>query len=425
MPKEALSAQPAREQNVDAIAAYFESGVKDEARLLGIELEHTLVHEDGSPVSFAGEHGVERLLETLSADFPERTYDEEGNLIGVAAPGRAVTIEPACQVELSAGPFGRIADAAACFEAFERRLRDIMEPAGVRVLERGYHPTARAAELELIPKKRYRYMDAHFARISDYGRCMMRGSASTQVSIDYTSVGDCLRKLRLAFALAPLFSLVCDNAPVFEGELRERNMARAEIWRFCDPERSETVPGAMDADFDLRRYAEHILDMPAILVRGADGETRADGRTFGEIYADTPMTRADVEHALSMSFTDARLKTYIEIRPADAMPISHAMAYAALVKGLFYRKASLDTLDALFADVREADIDAAKTSLMEDGYRGRAYGRPAAELIDELMTLAAAALDEEDAPYLEPLLTLTARRTTLSDSAKAAGRRFD
>ena len=49
---------------------------------------------------------------------------------------------------------------------------------------------------------------------------MMRGSASTQVSIDYTSTADCLRKLRLAFALVPMLSLMCDNAPVFEGKPR-------------------------------------------------------------------------------------------------------------------------------------------------------------------------------------------------------------
>ena len=96
-------------------------------------------------------------------------------------------------------------------------LEGVLEPAGGRVLTLGYHPSARAADMELIPKRRYRFMDLYFRGKGAFGTCMMRGSASTQVSIDYSSVPDCLRKLRLAFGLAPLFSLVCDNSPVFEG----------------------------------------------------------------------------------------------------------------------------------------------------------------------------------------------------------------
>ena len=95
---------------------------------------------------------------------------------------------------------------------------------------------------------------------------MMRGSASTQVSIDYSSAPDCLRKLRLAFALVPLFSLMCDNSPVFEGKPRSHELVRTEIWRHCDPDRCGLVPDVMDPSFDLRRYAAFLLDAPAILV---------------------------------------------------------------------------------------------------------------------------------------------------------------
>ena len=38
--------QPARESNIDAIVAYFESGITQDSGRLGIELEHTLVHDD-------------------------------------------------------------------------------------------------------------------------------------------------------------------------------------------------------------------------------------------------------------------------------------------------------------------------------------------------------------------------------------------
>ena len=101
------AAPAAREQNIEALTAFFESGIKPEGSRgqLGIELEHTIVHDDMSPVSYSGQHGVAWLLEQLRAQYPEATTDPEGDLLGVARPGEAVTIEPAAQVELSAGPF--------------------------------------------------------------------------------------------------------------------------------------------------------------------------------------------------------------------------------------------------------------------------------------------------------------------------------
>ena len=221
--------QPAREANLDAIVAYFEGGIKESSEQLGIELEHTLVRADGSPVSYREENGVRWLLEQLLADYPEATRDPEGDLLGVARPGEAVTIEPAAQVELSAGPFTRLADAEACFTAFERTLAARLDPVDTQALTPGYHPTARAVDLELIPKRRYKLMNRYLGAIGKYGICMMRGSASTQVSIDYSSADDCLRKMRLAFALVPLLSLICDNSPVFEDAPREHQLVRTEI----------------------------------------------------------------------------------------------------------------------------------------------------------------------------------------------------
>ena len=332
---ETSGGQPARASNIDAIVAYFESGITPAgtAGELGIELEHTLVHDDMSPVAYSGPYGVEWLLGQLEAEFPRTTRDPEGDLLGVARPGEAVTIEPAAQVELSAGPFASLEDARATFERFERTLDDVLAPHSERALTVGYHPSAKALDLELIPKRRYKFMNLYLGEKGPFGPRMMRGSASTQVSIDYWSTADCLRKLRLAFALVPLFSLVCDNAPVFEGAPRTHELVRTEIWRYCDPDRCGLVPGVMDPGFDLRRYAEYLLDTPAILIPCRKEQWCYSERTFGEIYAERTMTRAEVEHAVSMFFNDVRLKTYIEIRPADAMPVPYVVAYAVLPRG--------------------------------------------------------------------------------------------
>ncbi len=409
------SAQPAREANIKAIVEYFESGCTPAKGAVGIELEHTLVHSDMSPLTYSEPHGVQWVLGQLMSEYPEATYDDEGDLLGVARTGEAVTIEPAAQIELSAGPFTSLAAAEKTFQDFERTLERILAPIDARVFTLGYHPTARAQDLELIPKRRYQFMNLYFADIGSFGTCMMRGSASTQISIDYADTADCLRKLRIAYALVPLLSLICDNAPIFEGKPRTHHMVRTQIWRYCDPDRCNLVPKVMDKDFTLRDYAAYILDTPAILVpceREGWCYTKA---TFGEIYAAREMTRADVEHACSMLFNDVRLKTYIEIRPADAMPLPYVIAYAALIKGLFYCDENLSALDNLFADVATIDIENAKSALMEKGYAACVYGTDAAKLADNVMSLAKRGLAPTERSYLEPLCALVTARETLAD----------
>lgn len=414
--------QPARAANVAAIVDFFESGIKPQARLLGIELEHILTKKDGAPVSYSEPYGVKWLLEQLRGEYPNATYDAEDDLIGVSREGSAVTIEPAAQLELSAGPFESLADAEQVFSAFDREVERIIAPHDMELHAIGYHPTMRAADMELIPKQRYDFMNRYLGAIGNFGVAMMRGSAAAQISIDYTSVADCLRKMRIAYALVPLFSLMCDTATTFEGKPRTHQMVRTEIWEFCDPDRCGTVPGIMEPDFTLERYAEYILDTPAIVTLDSEGAPHYEERTFGEVFADEPMTRADVEHALSMFFNDVRLKTYIEIRPADSMPVPYVIAYAGLIKGFFYCEESLTALEQMFAAVSAEDIEAAKASLMAYGYEGTAYGQPVATLADALMRLGREGLQAicpEEEAFLEPLEQLVSARETLATRAEA------
>lgn len=419
------SDQPARESNIQALVDFIESGIKPlgAPEAVGIELEHTVVHDDGSPVGYADDHGIAWLLGQLREDYPQATYDDEGDILGVARKGAAVTIEPAAQVELSAGPFTRLSDAKSAFEEFEGLLARKLSPHGMKALTLGYHPTAHVDELTLIPKRRYRFMDLYFKERGPYGRRMMRGSASTQVSIDYHSVEDCLRKLRLAGIAGPLFALICDNSPILEGKPRPHKLARTRIWKECDPDRCGIVPGSLDPDFSLERYAAYLLDTPAILVPCKKEGCCYTERTFGRIYADAPMTRAQVEHMTSMFFTDVRVKTYVEIRPADALPIPHAISYAALAKGLFTNGGGLDALDELFEGIGEADVADAKDALMERGYDAKVYGRPVDTLCDRLVEIAEAGLAEDEKTFLAPLAQLVERRETLADIAESQAAR--
>ena len=58
---------------------------------------------------------------------------------------------------------------------------------------------------------------------------------------------------------------------------------------------------------------------------------------------------------------------------------------------------------------------------MAAGYEAEVYGRPAAELVDEVMTLARRGLAAGEQGFLEPLAQLAAQRVTLADLAERKG----
>ena len=62
-------------------------------------------------------------------------------------------------------------------------------------------------------KQRYRFRGEYFARIGTHGERMMRSSCATQVSVDYYSERDAVRKIRVASAIAPVLVANADNPP--------------------------------------------------------------------------------------------------------------------------------------------------------------------------------------------------------------------
>ncbi|MDO5117765.1 MAG: glutamate-cysteine ligase family protein [Eggerthellaceae bacterium] len=409
------------QENIERLVAVFESGCTAKRGRVGIELEHTLVHAyDDSPISYEEERGVKWLLEALAPSYRTREYDAYGNLVSLIRSYETVTLEPGEQVEISAGPFDDLSSAKACLDDFERRLAGAASQGGLRVLSIGYHPTARVREMPTSPKRRYELLASHLDSIGSFGRCMMYGTASTQVSIDYTDEHDCVRKMRLASVISPLLALITDNSPIFEGNARPHALVRTKIWNECDKARCATIPNVTSPLFSWRDYARYVLSAPAVMVYddAAPGGLRGTDQSAFEVFSDAPMDEKDVELALGLVFPDVRLKSYIEIRPADALPIPYSIAYAALIKGLFSDEASLDALETLIGWPKDTDIWEAKDALIENGYGATVFGKDAGELADALVEIAQSALEEDERPYLEPLAKLISQRITLADMAR-------
>ena len=255
-------------------------------------------------------------------------------------------------------------------------------------------------------------MDTYVRTSGTCGRNMMRGTAATQVSIDYCCEEDFRRKYRGAYLLMPALKLLTDNTPVFEGAPYPDNLARTYIWEHVDPARCGRIPGIFSPDFGFHTYAEYLWNLPLIFLPSPQGAVYTGSRTTAELYGSRALTQEDIEHILSMTFLDVRLKHYVEIRGADSMPFEYVMAYLALIKGLFFDPAVLEQLLAQYP-ISEEDLGRAERSLQKHGLDGQLYGEPAADFLEKLLELAGKHLEDSEQIYLLPFRRNLFRHTTL------------
>jgi len=372
------------EKNLSALRDYFSSGCKSD-KWLGLELEHFIVDKH-TRRSIAYDGGIEEILTRLQPHYGEAVFSQ-GHIIGILRKGADITLEPAAQFEVSIGPSSDVAGIADTYDEFLAMLLPILDSLNCELVNAGYHPLSKIDELPTIPKQRYAFMYEHFSKTGTRGKNMMKGSAATQVSIDYESEEDFALKFRVANILGPLLSLMCDNTKIYESAPFGR-MARTHIWNDVDPQRSGVVAGALDKDFTFRDYAEYIYNMPPILIPHENDFIYTEFATVAELFANKALTLKDIEHVIGMVFPDVRLKTSLEIRMADSLPIAEALGYTALIKGLFYDEANLTKLHKSFIGIKNADVTAAKAALMADGGKAIVYGKLAADWINDLLDMA-------------------------------------
>ncbi len=393
-------------KNLDILEQHFQEGCKlNCVQKLGVEIEHFVVHKDTkASVTYYEERGMEALLHRLKDHFPHPYY-VEGRLLGLSNNDYSISLEPASQLEISITPKESIRVIQEIYQAFLRLLLPLLEQWDCQLITLGYQPASRADQLPLIPKKRYEFMDDYFQSTGTCGRQMMRGTAATQVSIDYCSEEDFRIKYRAAYLLMPALKLVTDNCPVFEGQPYSGHLARTTIWNQVDPVRCGILPGLFEPNFGFRSYARYLWHLPPIFRPTAEGVVYTGSRTAGNLWQEQLLTPEDVNHLLSMTFLDVRLKQYLEIRGGDSMPPESIMAYLALIKGLFFHPRVLEDLLKQYP-VTEQRIRDTEQDLIKRGYGGRIYGRPAREFLQDLVELAERGLEDAERRFLLPFRLL-------------------
>jgi glutamate--cysteine ligase len=335
----------------EQLAEYLSDGCKPKADWrIGTEHEKFGYCKDTLlPIPYEGERSVRSVLEGLRDAHGWAPVEEAGNLIGLEKDGANVSLEPGGQLELSGAPLETIHET--CDEVNEhlREVKDVADKVGVGFIGLGAAPVWTHEQMPLMPKGRYKLMDAYMQKVGTMGRTMMRRTCTVQVNLDFASEADMVQKLRVAIALQPVATALFANSPFIDGKPNGHRSWRSRVWRDLDADRTGMVPFVFEEGFGFELWVQYALDVPMYFVY-RDGEyIDALGQSFrdflrGKLPAlpgEKP-TLSDWADHLTTLFPEARIKKFIEMRGADGGPWRRLCALPAFWVGLMYDQSALD-----------------------------------------------------------------------------------
>ena len=362
---------------------------------IGTEAEKFAVDsQSGAPLEYDGARGVTRIF----ADFVKRGWKEEretpdGPVISLHRDQHSITLEPGSQFELSGAAVETIHETRIELDEHLAELGPISKAMNLTWLGVGFHPLAKQSDLGWVPKQRYAIMREYLPKRGSGGLDMMRRTATVQANFDFSSEADALKKLVVCLKLAPLVNALGANSPFEEGKLSGYKSRRGFTWLNMDPDRSGLLPALLRAQQPgYRDYVEWALDAGMFLVKRHGQPVLNTGQKFRDFmangYQGERATFGDWKLHLNTLFPEARLKSTLEVRSSDSLPLRLGCAVPALFTGILYDEQALSEAEAFAREVRLEELIAARPSLVQFGLAARIGDRPMQALAERVLEIA-------------------------------------
>ena len=393
----------------EQLAEYLADGCKPkEDWRIGTEHEKFGYCKDThKPLPFDGERSIRAVLEGLRDRYGWAEVREGDHLIGLEKDGANVSLEPGGALELSGAPLETIHQT--CDEVNEhlREVKDIADEIGVGFIGLGAAPNWSHEQMPLMPKGRYKLMNAYMDKVGTTGTTMMRRTCTVQVNLDFGSEADMVQKMRVAIALQPVATALFANSPFFEGKPNGMKSYRSWVWQHLDPARTGMVPFVFDEGFGFEAWVQYMLDVPMYFVYRDGQYIDALGQSFrdflkGQLPAlpgEKP-TLSDWADHLTTAFPEARLKKFIEMRGADGGPWRRLCALPAFWVGLTYDQGALDAAWDLVKGWDAETREAWRLAAARDGLQAEVGGRRMNDLAVQVIDIARSGLKARARPGL-------------------------
>jgi len=405
-------------ESVDELVDFMRVGEKPpEQWLVGTEHEKIGLYAEGNGVvPFEGERGIGAILERVAEEDDWTRVREGGHTIALTKDRASITLEPGGQMELSGAPLRTIHETCDEFHTHLALMKRVCEPLGIEWLGLGINPIHSVDRIPVMPKTRYRIMRSYLPTRGSLALEMMFATATVQANLDFADEADMVDKMRTAAAISPIVSAIFANSSLSEGKANGFVSRRLYAWQYTDPDRTGLLPFIFEPDFGYRRYVEWTLDVPMFFVVRGGAYREANGMTFRrflqEGFEGSRANFQDFDHHLTTLFPDVRLKRWIEVRGADAVPPGLTCSLPALWKGILYdaqaRAAAWDLVAHHPFEVREA----ARDDVSKRGLAAHYGDEPVLDQARALAGLARDGLrriahpgvrDADETSYLDPI----------------------
>src|SRR6201991_203629 len=291
--------------------------------------------------------GIKALLDGLTR-FGWEPVLEAGNVIALERGKANVSLEPGGQFELSGAPLETIHEICEETGQHLQEVKTVADELGLGFLGLGYTPIWRRDQVPVMPKGRYKIMREYMPKVGGMGLDMMFRTCTVQANLDFASEADMVAKFRVSLALQPIATALFANSPFIEGKPSGLLSSRANVWTDTDPDRTGMLDFVFADGFNFETYARYALQVPMYFVKRGDRYIDASGQSFRDFMdgalpalPDARPTIKDWADHTTTLFPEVRLKTFLEMRGADAGPLDMLTALPALWVGVLYDDAAL------------------------------------------------------------------------------------
>jgi glutamate--cysteine ligase len=384
-------------ESYDDLVNYFAEGNKPKQDWkIGTEHEKFGYCKDTlRPIPYDGDRSIKAILEGLQDRYQWNPVFEGEYLIGLTKDGANVSLEPGGQLELSGAPLDNIHQTCDEVHVHLREVQSVADEIGAKFIGLGAAPHWTHDDMPLMPKGRYKLMDAYMGTVGTSGTQMMRRTCTVQVNLDFASEADMVQKFRVALALQPVATALFANSPFFEGKLNGHKSWRSQIWRHLDDSRTGMLPFVFEDGMSFERYADYALDVPMYFVYRDGKYINALGMSFrdflkGELPAlpgEKP-TLSDWADHLTTIFPEARIKQYMEMRGADGGPWRRLCALPAYWVGMMYDQSALDAAWDIAKDWTPEFREELRVAASVDGLQAEVHGVKMMDLARETIAIS-------------------------------------
>jgi glutamate--cysteine ligase len=384
---------------------------------------------DLRPLPYSGKRSIHAIITGLAERFDWQPVLENGQPIALLDDtGASITLEPGGQLELSGALLDSIHETCKEVNTHLMQVQAVSEPLDIAFLGMGFQPKWRQADMEWMPKARYRIMREYMSKKGTLGHDMMTRTCTVQVNLDFGSEADMVHKFRTSLALQPIATALFANSPFTDGQPNGYVSYRSHVWEDTDPDRTGMLPFVFDDDMGFERYTQYMLDVPMYFIYRDGRYIDASGQSFRDFLGgrlpalpgQLPSLQ-DWEDHLTTAFPEVRLKRFLEMRGADGGPWARLCALPALWAGLLYHQASLDAAWDITRHWSMEERLKLRMDVPKQGLRAMIRGRSVQSIALEIIDLARNGLNarqrlnpagDNETGFLTPLQEVAERGVT-------------